>query len=262
MTTETALRDALARAGADFAPPPVEHAEAEVRRGRERRQRQRRSFGAVGLAVAVTALVIGVPRLGNHPAPQPGGQVASESELTPGTLRAGHYDVPGFTPSLGFGLGAGWRADAVTSRAVVLVHEAVPSARVGVARVSRVYQPGRPATRSMAAPRDLSTWVKTHPDVRQLSATPVRVGRYVGLRLELAVAAHPRTTDSRCASGCLALFDTDAGPVDVPAGDRMQVLVVNEGGRLLTIYAYSAPQDYSRFSTLVAPVVASLRLGG
>jgi len=257
MTGDARLRAVLERA-ADNAPTLAGTSEARVRAAASRHRRVRRRIAVVGLCAAtaaVAAVAVVTPRLlsesngqRSHPVVQP---------LTVGPVGAGEYLLDSTRPRERVTLGPGWTVTVATTGDARLGRRD-SSGVLGFGVVTKVYVP-KVATRTTTV-RDLTGWLKGHPDLRLVSSHVVRIDGFVGIDLAVRVVAQPSTVDPSCAVTCVPLFSLPSGAVDVAAGGTLHVIVINEAGRTVVAYSSATAQDYETWSTSADRVLASLRL--
>lgn len=257
MTTEQDLRQVLRRATGGLDPSVGDAFERlSAARGRQRR---RRLVVTSLVAAAAVAAAIAVPLRWAGPSEDPAPGPAS---IAVGPLTPGRYQVTdGFDRGLTVTLGGDWSATVSEPGDVRLRPPATASTLVGLARVDRVFEPSGDGARTAAAPFDLPSWVKGHPDLTVVRSGGVEVAGLFGTRIVARVAARP-VVPGECPTACSAIFDLAGGPVTAPAGGRLTLVILNDAGRFLTTYVAFEPTEAGPARAAYDDVIAGLDVDG
>lgn len=257
MTTEQKMRDALRRS-TEVLDPALDVALARLGTARARQRRRRMVVTSVLAAAAAVAAIVVLPSLIGTDGPRPPSRPAS---VTVGSLQPGTYAVSnGFTRRMELTLDGGWTGATAAAGDVRLQPPSSPTAVVGLARVQRVYEPARSGARVRAAPYDLPSWVKGHPDLTVVASRGIRVGDLVGTRIVVRVAGVPRVPGA-CPASCSAIFDLTGGPLTAPSGGWVTFVIVNDAGEFLTTYVVSEAGDREAAADALDEVLGTLVFG-
>lgn len=250
MISENGLREALGRAADGVRPA----ADAEQRlRSVALAPRRWRSAVVVVLAAAVIA---GIALAGGVVAHRGSDPVPSTVLPGPGPLPSGRYTVTeGFPDAVRFSVADGWRLRADAPGDLRLRPPGASQGAVGLVRLEGVFD----ATGLVPTPRDLTTWLKTRPDLTVVESGGERVGSLVGTRLTLRASEAPSTTGP-CRGDCVAVGQGRAGALTVPAGAEVVVVSVNDHGSFFLAYGIAPASQQPATTRALDALLASLRV--
>ena len=115
------------------------------------------------------------------------------------------------------------------------------------------------------APADMVGWLRGHPCLRSLSGTrTVRIGGATGVQWDAEVVHPPAPPPGgACPSRCVALFQLGAldSPTFLYHPERERFIVLNVGGRAVTILVSAPPRSAGAFFREAERVLHSMRFG-
>jgi hypothetical protein len=185
------------------------------------------------------------------------GSTAAASLPTAGPVAAGDYRTAKFQPALELSLDEGWAMPAPELSDVVgLIHTDTGSLLAFVTP-TRVFDPSDDAgTKRVAAPEDLTAFLREHPRLKVGPAEPVTVAGASGVGFDMAVRPGRAQKVVGCPGECVSLIGfSDGGAFGLLRGDRDRVTVLDVGGRELLVFSGGPAGGYAEFNRDVERVL-------
>lgn len=177
-------------------------------------------------------------------------------------LEAGEYQTTKFTPQITFKVGKGWQTASSEVRDYFdLVRTRSAFRALAFERVTRVGSPKAPSV-AVPAPTDLVSWLRKHPKLLAGKPKKTTVGGKPATRVDVRVksAAPRKQRPASCERPCLTLFHpSDGRPVSYEPGDKLRILILESGGKQLTITIAAPKPKFDRFFPQAEKVLATVK---
>lgn len=110
-------------------------------------------------------------------------------------------------------------------------------------------------------PRDLIGWLDTHPNLDMEPPRPRTIDGVKGIEVHgfVSSASNEFAGGGCLKPGCLLLFHTDELDIDVFPGHQLAFIVLEVGGKRLTIFWNAATKRFDKFSKQVEDVLTTVR---
>ena len=198
-----------------------------------------------------------------------GGGDDGPSDLPPlgrdGTaLDAGEYRTTKFTPRTTFEVEEGWAtASPELPDYFDIVRDKRAFAAVVFQRITTVVPPKSPDD-VVAAPADLVSWLRKHPNLTVGASKKTRVGGRPATQLDVRVkqAVPRKERPDSCDAPCLPLFEpSDGTPVSYAPKDQLRFVVLeSRGGQVPVTITIAAPSsDFARFEPQAKKVLSTVK---